>query len=312
MGANSRTYKFALGSALLDFATSGRDCVPLPELAATYAARLLARPDEFPQAPHGSSLGNNDFLTRLEAEREPSRAIGHPTDALVDAAVESIPAMVMRKFHNLRTGGRIAHTFYEVEGRGASRAVRLTPDLHSVAAAHSVLFAELDSRWSIVEASFHARLGRQLVAQGVELDPGMSTLVAPVRRVPLASVRGAIGGFQHGRCFYCGQPFADLGADVHVDHVFPFAWMNTGSWRGPNLNHIWNLVLACAPCNLSKSARMPTAAEVERLLDRNDAIAESPRPLHRALEISMGTSGNNARQQRRHFVYEVYKLVTDG
>nr|WP_028478317.1 HNH endonuclease domain-containing protein [Nocardia sp. CNY236] len=42
---------------------------------------------------------------------------------------------------------------------------------------------------------------------------------------------------------------------VQVDHVFPFIWMNTGSWRGPNLNHVWNLVLACAPCNLAKSGR---------------------------------------------------------
>jgi hypothetical protein len=42
-------------------------------------------------------------------------------------------------------------------------------------------------------------------------------------------------GFQHGRCFYCNQPLGDLGPDVHVDHVFPFRRMNTGSWRGPSL-----------------------------------------------------------------------------
>ncbi|NKY31036.1 hypothetical protein HGB38_33240 [Nocardia gamkensis] len=49
---------------------------------------------------------------------------------------------------------------------------------------------------------------------------------------------------------------------MHIDHVFPFAWMNTGSWRGPNLNHVWNFILACAPCNLAKNARQPTSAEM--------------------------------------------------
>lgn len=36
MGVNTRTYKFALGAALLDLAETGRDAVPLVELASTY------------------------------------------------------------------------------------------------------------------------------------------------------------------------------------------------------------------------------------------------------------------------------------
>lgn len=323
MGANTRTYKFALGSALLEVGQQGRDIVSLRELASLYTARLLDRASDFPQAPASNELGTNDFLSVLDRERAASLATGEPSEALVDAATRSIPGMVMQKFHNLRGVGQVAHTFYEIEGSGTQRRVRLTSDLRNVAARPDVLSDELEARWSIVEASFDAGIGRSLVQGGVDLDDDMATIVSPTRRIALTSLRGAIAGFQHGRCFYCHQPLYDLGADVavnpvisgknvHVDHVVPFSWMKTGSWTGPNLNHVWNLVLACAPCNLAKSSRQPTNDELARLLARNAAIAGSPHPLRRTIEITMNSSGPDAEHRRRRFMQDVVTLVTDG
>ncbi|GGX80425.1 hypothetical protein GCM10010358_38490 [Streptomyces minutiscleroticus] len=37
MGAHARTYKFALGQALLEFGRQGQEAVPLAEFAAAYA-----------------------------------------------------------------------------------------------------------------------------------------------------------------------------------------------------------------------------------------------------------------------------------
>lgn len=323
MGVNNRTYKFALGSALLDLGQQGRDIVSLDELASMYAARLVERDSDFPQAPATNSLGDADFLSVLERERASSLAAGQPTDVLVDAAAKSIPGMVMQKFHNLRVVGQVAHTFYEVEGRGRKRSVRLTPDLLSVASNPGVLPDELQSRWSIVEASFDAGIGSNLIDSGVDLDDELSAIVSPARRVALTSVRGAIAGFQHGECFYCHAPLYDLDADVevkplisgkkvHVDHVVPFSWMKTGSWTGPNLNHVWNLVLACAPCNLAKSARQPTAEEISSLLARNTAIAGSPHPLRRTIEITMNAAGPDSEEKRRKFIQNVIREITDG
>lgn len=51
---------------------------------------------------------------------------------------------------------------------------------------------------------------------------------------------------QSGRCYYCG---IQVGNDYHVDHVVP---LSRGGSNGPE-----NLVIACAPCNLSKSDRLP-------------------------------------------------------
>lgn len=322
MGDNTRTYKFALGSALLELGRQGHEIVPLRDVATSYASKLLDRTAGFPQARATNTLSNNDFLSILDRERAASVDLGQPTDALVDAAMKSIPGMVMQKFHNLRAVGEVAHTFYEIERHGAHRNVRLTDDLRTVATDPRTLMDELTARWSIVEASFDAGIGKSLIQSVVELD-GVASIVSPGRRVALTSIRGAIAGFQHGRCSYCHQPLYDLdsevggepgisGKDVHVDHVVPFAWMKTGSWAGPNLNHVWNLVLACAPCNLAKSSRQPTDDQLARLCARNDAIAGSPHPLRRTIEITMNAVGPKAEERRRRFMRDVRAAITDG
>lgn len=312
MGANSRTYKFPLGAALMDLARSGQDAVPLIELATTYATYLVNRGGNYPQAPSSSDLSASDFLTVLGRERDESIANGTPTEALVDASVRSIPGMVMDKFHNLRGQGEVAHRFYEIEGRGPKRIVRLTPELRAVAADGSLLDDELDSRWRIVEASFDAQIGRGLVGAGVDIDTDTGEVLTPGKRVSLTSVRPLVIGFQHGRCFYCHEPLGDLyGSNIHVDHVFAFSWMNTGSWRGrPDLNGIWNLVLSHGPCNLAKMTKSPSSMEIERLIARNDAIAESPKPVSRTLELSMG--GAKTAAQRRQYITNVIQWTTDG
>lgn len=318
MGANSRTYKFALGSALLAAAEEGRESLTLAELATPYALGIARRVQRYPQAPAKQELAPSDFLTIATQEAQASLAAGEPTPRLLEAAMTSMPAMVMQKFHNLRdagTGSAVPHTFYEVRGRGPARRVHLTPDLHAVAATAAVLHEELDARWSIVEASFDAGIGSSLVHSGVVLSADGHTLRAPIRRANVTSARHALAGFQHGRCFYCHTVLTSLERDVHVDHVLPYSWMRTGSWRGPDLNAVWNLVVACAGCNLAKSSRRPTEPELHRLVARNEAIMGSPHPLKRTLQLTMrapaGREANTA-EQRLAFLRDVVELAVEG
>ena len=51
---------------------------------------------------------------------------------------------------------------------------------------------------------------------------------------------------QKGKCYYCQ---ANVGDVYHVDHVIP---LSRGGSNGPE-----NIVVACAPCNQSKSDKMP-------------------------------------------------------
>jgi 5-methylcytosine-specific restriction endonuclease McrA len=288
MGANSRTYKFALGSALLSVAKDGREAVSLAELAKPYALALARRAKRYPQGPAQAALGETDYLSILKAESEATLSSGSATERLISASVATMPGMVMQKFHNLRAFGEIPHRFYEVTGRGKDQVVQLTPELTQVAQKSALLQEELDARWSIVEISFDVGIGRSLMDRGVVLSTdGDQILQAPFGRTSVTSARAALSGFQHGRCFYCNEPLTSLPRAVHVDHFYPIALTRTGSWKGPDVNGIWNLVVACSACNLNKSTRLPTQDEVRSLIDRNEAVMTSPHPLKRTLEMTM-------------------------
>jgi 5-methylcytosine-specific restriction endonuclease McrA len=63
-----------------------------------------------------------------------------------------------------------------------------------------------------------------------------------------------------GRCFYCKRSF-DAAVRVTVDHVIPWSFLLE--------DPLWDLVLACAQCNGSKSDWLPAEASLRALLERN-------------------------------------------
>ena len=296
MGANTRTYKFALGHALLALASEGRDAATLTEIAVPYSLAIAQHSQHYPQAPRVEGLREADYLSVVAEEATASISAGVPTERLVQATVQSIPGMVMTKFHNLRGGDGVPRRFYDAPDRQAGNLVRFTPDLLEVAqSTHaSVLQQELDTRWALVESAFDAEIGSSVVRAGLLVSDDSELVLDLVRRAPVAQTRGALIGFQYGRCFYCRTSLDALLADVHVDHVYPYSLMTSGSWRGPDLNGVWNLVVACAPCNLAKSNRTPTEAEVRRLIERNEAILTSPHPLKRTVSLLLSSGGHSS------------------
>ncbi|MFF4442018.1 HNH endonuclease [Streptomyces sp. NPDC001621] len=300
MGANSRTYKFALGQALLEFGQTGREDIPLAEFAANYSLGVVRHLTQNPQAPQTAELGEKDFLTVAQQEMATTLDTGRPTERLLAAAVRSMPTMVMQKFHNLRGDASVPHTFYELAGTGRQRVVHLTPDLLRLAQSEqaAILADELGARWSIVESSFAASVGRSLVEEGVAVDWDTLKITDKRRRRSVTGVVEATVGFQHGRCLICNDVLAPSEA-IAVDHVFPFSLMHrfgsVGSWHGPDLDALWNLAPAHGACNGAKSDRLPTQAEVARLAARNEAIMQSPHPLRRTLQLSLkrGLSGQH-------------------
>jgi len=300
MGANTRTYKFALGHALLTSAESGCDSLTLNELAIPYALSMAEHAVHAPQAPGIDSLGERDYLTVVAEEARESLMQELPTERLLHATVKSMTGMVMQKFHNLRGTDGIPLEFYSISGSQSRSVVTLAPELVSMAndSASGLLREELQTRWALVESAFDSEIGTSLVGNGVEVTDDADWLLETVRRAPVAQAKPALVGFQHGRCFYCHEMLTNLDASVHVDHVYPFSLMRTGVWAGPDLNAVWNLVVAHAECNLIKSNRLPTTEEVRRLIYRNEAIIFSPHPLRRTLQLLVG---NTAESRQRFY-----------
>lgn len=74
-------------------------------------------------------------------------------------------------------------------------------------------------------------------------------------RIALGRIRPALKEKFGAKCFYCG---ISLVVGGHIDHVLPLSVVP--------INGLTNLVLACQPCNSSKSDYLPVISHVERAL----------------------------------------------
>ena len=81
------------------------------------------------------------------------------------------------------------------------------------------------------------------------------------RRGSLARYLRILRETDDAACFYCDRPLAAQTA-VHVDHVIPWSFLLT--------DELWDLVLACAPCNLAKSDVLPERTFVAKLVALNE------------------------------------------
>ena len=66
-------------------------------------------------------------------------------------------------------------------------------------------------------------------------------------------------------CFYCGVALGKRKV-VHVDHFIPWSFVQT--------DHLWNLVLSCRNCNISKRDRIPKTTFLTALIERNEKLVE--------------------------------------
>ncbi|WP_211264080.1 HNH endonuclease domain-containing protein [Streptosporangium amethystogenes] len=310
VGANTRTYKFALGSALLYAAAEDRSEILLRDLAVPYAMELVRHLGQAPQMRQRAERGESDFLSVAEREAAESLRLGSPTEELLVAAIKSMPEMVMQKFHNLPSGGaKVPHRFYEVTGRSPEQVVRLSRELRDIAQSEQAptLRGELSARWSIVETSFAIGIGQSLIHEGVVADLTTLQITDKQRRRSVTGVTDAVIGFQRGLCLICADPIA-LGIDsIAVDHVFPFSFRRLlpsgGKGMAPDLDAIWNLAPTHAGCNGQKSNRLPTEQEMFRLAQRNEAIMQSPYPLKKTLALTLEHSGYKNPQPGAWFTF---------
>ena len=214
---------------------------------------------------------------------------------------------VIDAFHVVH-GEEVRTRFFDDERRGSTRGIRLTDDLLQIARGGEApsLPTEAEARWRLVETAWELNLPRQALT--VAYDPETELLLpnrSRYRRRGITGVRGALNGYQKGRCFYCFDSisvrsgFADL---AQVDHFFPHV-LKPHRVAEP-LDGVRNLVLACRACNgaAGKSAMTPALRYVERLHRRNEFLITSHHPLRDTLMLQTGAN----EKARGHWLNSVY------
>jgi hypothetical protein len=230
-------------------------------------------------------------------------------ERLVDITVKLGFNNVLDAFHVVNEG-EIGVRYYADDRKAQQKGIRLTDDLFRLAESGqwANLPHEIEARWRLVETAWDLGLPRQVLTVGY--DPEGELLVINDRRLKRKAItgcRGALNGYQKGKCFYC---FGDIGVEdrtlgvADVDHFFPHALKPQGI--GGLLDGVWNLVLACQNCNRGsegKFARLPELRYLERLHRRNEFLIDSHHPLRKTLIQQTGGS----EPARRAFLQQAYK-----
>lgn len=281
-GRNVATYKFALAKSLLDLSPQANTFVSLEQLAVPFAEHIAEHLKINDKQITSSSSKFIDACRQWN-----NQAISQ--DELIQTAVRYGFNNVLDAFHIVNQD-EIAVRFFESEKRGKTKGIIITDDLFKLKATTQAanFNQEVESRWRLVETAWSINLAPSLMQVQYDEIKGEFFIDSSdkLRRTNITSARGALNGYQKGKCFYCFDdihihPNHDMLADV--DHFFPHTLQGG---MHINLDGVWNLVLACKKCNRGESgkfAKIPEVRLLERLHKRNSFFINSHHPLRETL-----------------------------
>jgi hypothetical protein len=301
-GRNVATYKFALAAALIELSQRGDELVALQDLAGPYA-RVLC--EHLAQCDTQSTSRSSRFLDDMRRFNRNELSWEQTLDSTVRLGFEN----VIDAFHVL-PGGETGPRFF-VDERKESGGIRLTEEVFNLSQSQQFqnFGDEVQARWRLVERSWDLRM--PVRALRVEYDPLESSLYTldSDRRIGLTGCRGALNGYQKGKCFYSFEDISIESNDANlaeIDHFFPHVLKTAG--LGHRVDQVWNLVLASQACNRGeggKFARVPSLRLLERLHRRNEYLISSHHPLRETLMAQTGKT----EPKRQDFLQGVYDMA---
>jgi hypothetical protein len=290
-GRNVASYKFALSKSLLELGSQPNDLVKLEDLALPFAKHVC---EHLLLSDKQATSKSSSFLNECRAYNKSSIAGNPDTEKLREIAVRMGFNNVIDAFHVVNQ--QDIPTRFFLDERSQNKGIRLTDAFYRlIDSGHAdILHRETESRWRLVETSWDLNMASNLLR--VEYDENskeLFTFASQHRRVTITSSRGALNGYQKGKCFYS---FSDITIDsksetcADVDHFFPHVLVTKGV-SIPHINGVWNLVLSSKECNRGengKFARLPSLKLLQRLHKRNEYLINSHHPLRETLIAQTG------------------------
>ena len=304
-GRNVASYKFALAESLLELAPTGKSIITLDELAVPFSKYLC---QHIANSPKQATSQSSQFLDACKQYND--GVISH--QKLIDTTVAKGFNNVIDAFH-IVNGSPIPTEFYKKDYTKSSKRIILTDDIFKLLEQPfaSNFTVEADSRWNLVETAWELGISRNLL--NVRYDDASKILFVDqsLKRKAVTSARGALNGYQKGKCFYC---FDDITVSetvdntCDVDHFFPHTLQPF--FPDINLDGVWNLVLACPKCNRGeggKFAMVPATKYLQRLHTRNEFLISSHHPLRETIINQTGKT----EAERRAFLLSVDQRAID-
>ncbi|WP_071394231.1 HNH endonuclease [Bacillus tuaregi] len=117
------------------------------------------------------------------------------------------------------------------------------------------------------------------------------------KRASLDPFYQLLAAFYDGTCFYCGKTIKNKN-QAHVDHFIPWSFVQS--------DQLWNLVIACSSCNLSKNDRLANTHYLDSLIDRNEIFLSSSE-----LIIRVDMKVYNNKKLKELYTYSIDNGYTD-
>ncbi len=280
-GRNVATYKFALAESLLTLAEQGKTEVKLAELAVPYAENLCRHLET---APKQVTSSKSEFLATCKAFNDGRVS----REKLLDTTVAKGFNNVIDAFHVVNNQN-IPIEFYKKDYSHAAKKIQLTDEIFRLQESLNAenLPAEAEARWHLVEKAWELGISKDMMYVRYDDSGCRLYVIEENRRRNVTSARNALNGYQKGKCFYCFDGITvvqGLENSCDVDHFFPH--MLQPHFPDVNLDGVWNLVLACPPCNRGpqgKFAGVPEIKYLERLHRRNEFLISSHHPLRETI-----------------------------
>lgn len=314
-GANTASYKFALGQALLELPIEKRSFVRLDELAVPFYKHMV---QHVLSGKKQTSANSSKYLYACQLFSE-----GKLTeDEIIALTVSTGFQYVIDAFPKLKKEYGQGAQFYTKSVIDNVKGITIDDSLYRLRelAQASNLSEEVEGRWNLVESSWDAK-GDKLIIEyddteklfcGRRIQSNNSYLNSHIR-APVTHARKPLSGYQTGKCFYCFDDISIVPNQANtaaVDHFFPISLQyKAGTDINLNLNGIWNLVLTCKDCNgedaWSKWAHTPDYSLLPALMRRNDYYISSKHPLGETIQLETG----NTASQRKNYIKEVFKVA---
>lgn len=293
-GSNSASYKFALAKSLIDLSKEGKTEVAIDEIAVPFSKYICEHLKEHPrQCVNQSSTFLNTCKTYLDD--------GLSYDEFIKQTVKYGFVNVLDAFH-IVNGNEIPIRFFNVDSSFSKKRILLTDSLKYLSDKPFTadLVTETESRWNLVETAWEINVSSSLLDVKYDDVQKLFFEESSFRRKGITSARGALNGYQKGKCFYCFDEISIISGLDHsceVDHFFPHVLQQF--MPDVNLDGVWNLVLSCESCNRGESgkmARVPAVKYLERLYRRNEFLISSHHPLRETIIKQTGSTSSLRRQ----------------
>lgn len=305
-GRNVASYKFALAKSLLEIAPTGKTHITLEELSVPFSKHLC---EHIAKSPRQATSQSSAFLDACKDFNA-----GKITQTqLINVTTAKGFNNVIDAFHVVNRGA-IPVEFYTKDYSNGRKQIILTDEIFKL---QELPFAEnfaieTESRWNLVETAWDLNISRNLL--NVRYDDASKIFFVDdkFRRKDVTSARGALNGYQKGKCFYCFDDITvsdDSTNTCDVDHFFPHTLQPLFS--DINLDGVWNLVLTCPKCNRGedgKFALVPATKYLTRLHRRNEFLISSHHPLRETIIKQTGAT----EAERRSFLASVDQRAIDA